>query len=161
MQLVERVRPEQVTLVPDGDEQLTSDHGFDLDHDGERLAPVIQQLKSWGCRVSLFMDPVPRQIEQVRALGADRIELYTETYAQAHARGDFAAVLSQFQDAASAATADGIGINAGHDLNLQNLRDFQIPNLKEVSIGHAFTVDALRFGIPETVRRYLDVLGSA
>ena len=82
-------------------------------------------------------------------------------HAQAHARGDFAAVLSQFQDAASAATADGIGINAGHDLNLQNLRDFRIPNLKEVSIGHAFTVDALRFGIPETVRRYLDVLGSA
>ena len=93
MQLVERVRPEQVTLVPDGDEQLTSDHGFDLDHDGERLAPVIEQLKSWGCRVSLFMDPSPRQIERVRALGADRIELYTETYAQAHARGDFAAVL--------------------------------------------------------------------
>ncbi len=161
MQLVERVRPEQVTLVPDGDEQLTSDHGFDLDHDGERLAPVIEQLKSWGCRVSLFMDPMPKQIERVRALGADRIELYTETYAQAHARGDFAAVLSQFQDAAAAATAHGIGINAGHDLNLHNLRDFQIPNLMEVSIGHAFTIDALRFGIPETVRRYLDVLGSA
>lgn len=97
----------------------------------------------------------------MRALGADRIELYTETYAQAHARGDFAAVLSQFQDAAAAATAHGIGINAGHDLNLHNLRDFQIPNLMEVSIGHAFTIDALRFGIPETVRRYLDVLGSA
>ena len=93
-------------------------------------------------------------------LGADRIELYTEIYARAHERGDFDAVLAQFQEAAAAATASGLGVNAGHDLNLTNLRDFRIPNLLEVSIGHAFTIDALRWGIPETVRRYLETLSA-
>ena len=84
MALVERVRPAQVTLVPDSDDQLTSDHGFDIDKEGERLRPIVQQLKDWGCRVSLFMDPVPEQIALIPSLGADRIELYTETYAEAH-----------------------------------------------------------------------------
>ena len=94
------------------------------------------------------------------ALGADRIELYTESYARAHERGEYEAVLAQFQEAAATATASGLGINAGHDLNLNNLRDFRIPNLLEVSIGHAFSIDALRWGIPETVRRYLETLSA-
>ena len=149
-----------MTLVPDADDQLTSDHGFDIAHDGERLAPVVEKLKSLGCRVSLFMDPDPSQIERIPALGADRIELYTESYAKAHERGEFGAVLAQFQEAAATATASGLGINAGHDLNLNNLRDFRIPNLLEVSIGHAFSIDALRWGIPETVRRYLETLSA-
>ncbi len=160
LQLIEAVRPEQVTLVPDTDDQLTSDHGFDIARDGARLAPVIEKLKSLGCRVSLFMDPEPSQIELIPALGADRIELYTESYARAHERGDFDAVLAQFQEAAAAATANGLGINAGHDLNLTNLRDFRIPELLEVSIGHAFTIDALRWGIPEAVCRYLEALSA-
>ncbi|MBA4693318.1 MAG: pyridoxine 5'-phosphate synthase [Congregibacter sp.] len=160
LQLIEAVRPDQVTLVPDADDQLTSDHGFDIARDGERLAPVIEKLKSLGCRVSLFMDPDPSQIERIPALGADRIELYTESYARAHERGDFDSVLAQFQEAAVVATASGLGINAGHDLNLNNLRDFRIPNLLEVSIGHAFTIDALRWGIPETVRRYIETLSA-
>jgi len=160
VQLIEAVRPDQVTLVPDADDQLTSDHGFDIARDGERLAPVIEKLKSLGCRVSLFMDPEPSQIERIPALGADRIELYTESYARAHERGEYEAVHAQFQEAAAAAAASGLGINAGHDLNLVNLRDFRIPNLLEVSIGHAFTIDALRWGIPETVRRYLETLSA-
>ena len=158
MALIESVRPAQVTLVPDTNDQLTSDHGFDIREDGERLAPVIAQLKRWGCRVSLFMDPSPTQIELVAAVGADRIELYTETYARAHETGKYHDVLRQFQEAAATASAEGLGINAGHDLNLNNLADFQLNDLLEVSIGHAFTIDALRCGIPEAIERYLAVL---
>jgi len=159
--LIESVRPAQVTLVPDANDQLTSDHGFDVRKDGDRLAPVIAHLKRWGCRVSLFMDPSPAQIELVAALGADRIELYTETYARAHEAGDHSAVLRQFQEAAATASAAGLGINAGHDLNLDNLADFQLADLLEVSIGHAFTIDALRRGIPEAIKRYLAVLNTS
>jgi pyridoxine 5-phosphate synthase len=156
--LIERIRPEQVTLVPDGDDQLTSDHGFDITRDGDRLLPVVEQLKGWGCRVSLFMDPDPAQISLVRALGADRVELYTESYARAHERGDFGSSLTQFQEAAAEATLHGLGINAGHDLNLSNLPDFHIDALLEVSIGHAFTIDALRYGVTDAIARYLQAL---
>lgn len=159
--LVEQVRPAQATLVPDADNQLTSDHGFDLSRDGERLAPVIAQLKSWGCRVSLFMDPVPESMAAAAALGADRIELYTEAYADAHKRGNFEAILARYADAALAAREAGLGVNAGHDLNLRNLPDFRIPDLLEVSIGHAFTVDALHLGLKEAVSRYQAALQAA
>ena len=159
MALVGAIRPAQATLVPDTDGQLTSDHGFNLDRDGERLRPIIGQLKDWGCRVSLFMDPDPSAMATAKAIGADRVELYTERYAQAHAAGDFAAVLQAYVETAEAALAVGLGINAGHDLNLNNLPDFVIPGLQEVSIGHAFTVDALSFGIKETIKRYQIALG--
>lgn len=158
--LVEAVRPAQATLVPDADSQLTSDHGFDLERDGERLAPVIATLKGWGCRVSLFMDPNPEHMALAAALGADRIELYTEAYARAHARGDFHDALARYVDAAAAARDCGLGVNAGHDLNRSNLPDFRIPELLEVSIGHAFTVDALSFGIARTVALYREALAS-
>ena len=160
MALVDRVRPTQVTLVPDSDDQLTSDHGFDIQKEGQRLLPIVRQLKDWGCRVSLFMDPVPSQIALIPSLGADRIELYTESYADAHARGEHATVLPLFQSAALAASENQLGINAGHDLNLKNLLDFDIPDLLEVSIGHAFTIDALRMGISSAIHRYVDALGS-
>ena len=156
--LIERIRPEQVTLVPDSNDQLTSDHGFNITRDGDRLLPVVEQLKDWGCRVSLFMDPEPTQIGLARALGADRVELYTETYAVAHARGDFRSSLTQFQEAAAEAALNDLGINAGHDLNLSNLPDFHIDALLEVSIGHAFTIDALRYGVTDAVGRYLQAL---
>lgn len=158
MALVERVRPAQVTLVPDGDQQLTSDHGFDLTQDANRLEPIIQQLKMWGCRVSLFMDPNPETMAMAAAIGADRIELYTESYAVAHRQGDFIGVLDRFKKTAVAAAEAGLGVNAGHDLNLDNLPYFTVTPLLEVSIGHAFTIDALRFGIDEAVKRYLGAL---
>lgn len=150
------VRPTQATLVPDSLDQHTSDHGWDLQRDGSRLRTVIQQLKSVGCRVSLFMDHTSNDFALARELGADRIELYTEPYAVRHARGD-RRVASDFADATRRATDAGLGVNAGHDLNLFNLRDLirAAPQIAEVSIGHALTADALEFGMAETVRRYL------
>ena len=162
--LVRELRPAQCTLVPDGDAQLTSDHGFDLHKDGERLAPLVEELKQLGIRVSLFMDPEPGQMALAAEVGADRIELYTESYARAFATGeDVDAVLARFREAAEAAQAAGLGINAGHDLNLENLPPFcaAIPGLLEVSIGHALTVDALRLGLTEAVRAYQRALGKA
>lgn len=158
MPLVEAIRPAQVTLVPDGDAQLTSDHGFDLRQDSKRLQPIIAQLKSWNCRVSVFMDPDPDQMALAAEIGADRIELYTEAYAVAHAAGNVQSTLMAFVETAIAANEAGLGVNAGHDLNLDNLSDFKIPHLLEVSIGHALTVDALRFGFSESVRRYCRAL---
>ena len=154
--LIQTLRPDQCTLVPDGDAQLTSDHGFDLKADGERLAPVIEQLQSWGVRVSLFMDPEPEQIRLAKQLGSDRIELYTETYAAAcRQANEVERVFRQFYDAAAVASDVGLGINAGHDLDLNNLPRFAgIPGLQEVSIGHALTVDAIRMGFANAIAAY-------
>ena len=148
-------RPTQATLVPDAPEQTTSDHGWDLKKDAERLAPVIEELKQYGCRVSLFMNPLPEMMELAAAIGADRVELYTEPYASAFARGD-ARAAETFALAAKRAGEVGLGVNAGHDLNLQNLGPFlrKVPNVLEVSIGHALIADALEFGLTETVRKY-------
>lgn len=157
MALVERTRPHQCTLVPDGDDQLTSDHGFDLTVSGDSLRPIIAQLKAWNCRISLFMDPDIEQIKLAKALGADRIELYTGPYADAFRSraSNLDALFEQYREAAVAATAMGLGVNAGHDLDLDNLPRFrQIPNLLEVSIGHALTVDSIALGMGEAVRRY-------
>lgn len=163
MALVRELRPAQCTLVPDGDEQLTSDHGFDLSRDGDALAPILDELRSLGVRSSLFMDPVPGQMALAAQAGADRIELYTEAYAQAVAGGgDVEAVFARYRAAAEAALAAGLGVNAGHDLNLDNLPRFAaLPGLLEVSIGHALTADALRMGMPVAVRAYQAALGKA
>jgi pyridoxine 5-phosphate synthase len=157
------VRPDQCTLVPDDPGQLTSDHGWDLARDGERVAPLIEQLTEAGVRVSLFMDPVAENMALAKRAGADRVELYTESYAQAHATGDFAAVLAEFQAAAAAATAAGLGVNAGHDLSQANLGDLlrAIPQIAEVSIGHALVCEALRDGWTPTIQNYLRVIESA
>lgn len=157
--LVQAIGPAQVTLVPDNDQQLTSDHGFNVANDGQRLEPLVKIFKDLGCRVSLFMDPEPTAMATAASLGADRVELYTESYARAHEAGDFEKTLRAFQETAEAAFAAGLGVNAGHDLNLSNLPDFTVPHLDEVSIGHAFTVDALRWGIEETMTRYQRALG--
>lgn len=160
MALVESVQPAQATLVPDGDAQLTSDHGFDLQQDSDRLAPIVEQLQARGIRVSLFLDPEPAQIRLAAELGADRIELYTEAYAQAHKQGHSEAQLQRYWEACVLATELGLGVNAGHDLNLQNLPPFAaIPGLLEVSIGHAFTVDALDVGLTASVAAYQRALG--
>ena len=161
MALVKDIRPAQCTLVPDGDNQLTSDHGFDLKRDGDVVAPLIEELKAMGIRTSLFMDPDPEQIKLAAAVGADRIELYTESYADACKHGgDVEAVYGLFERAAETALECGLGVNAGHDLDLDNLPRFaQLPGLQEVSIGHALTVDAIRLGLATAVRAYQQALG--
>ncbi|MEZ5539866.1 MAG: pyridoxine 5'-phosphate synthase [Pseudomonadales bacterium] len=165
IELVRQSSPHQCTLVPDTDSQLTSDHGFDLQKDGERLQPLIQQLHAIGCRVSLFMDPNCEQISLAKAIGADRIELYTGPYAEAFANQTnnptaWQTLLQQYASATAHAHNIGLGINAGHDLNLQNLPPFvqALPALDEVSIGHALTVDALYNGLPSTVAAYKKAL---
>lgn len=156
LQLVQQARPAQCTLVPDDTAQLTSDHGFDLSVHGEKLKPVIAACHEAGSRVSLFMDADPAQMPLARETGADRIELYTGPYAQAfkkNAKVD--KVFQSFCDAANAALDCGLGVNAGHDLNLNNLPLFaQLPGLLEVSIGHAFTVDCIRMGLANAVLAY-------
>lgn len=161
MALVREVRPAQATLVPDSVDQLTSDHGWDLASAFDRLKPVITELQDIGCRVSLFVDPGCPDLPLVKELGAERIELYTESYArQFEAEDGRPAVLRRYADSAREAQAMGLGVNAGHDLNLENLAAFcgGVPGVLEVSIGHALVADALRFGLPETVRRYLACL---
>jgi len=156
MALVEKVRPTQCTLVPDEPGAFTSDHGWDLTEDFDRLRPIVAQLKSLGSRVSLFMDANPNALDLVVELGANRIELYTEPYASAFAAGDENAA-APYAITAKRAAQLNLGVNAGHDLNLYNLRPFlqQVPSVLEVSIGHALIADALELGLPETIRRYL------
>jgi pyridoxine 5-phosphate synthase len=157
MDFVQQVRPHQVTFVPDSEGQFTSDHGWNFPQDAERLKPLITQAKTWGARVSLFMDPVPEAMAAAKAVGADRVELYTETYASAFGTPSQANVLAAFEATAQAALAVGLGVNAGHDLNRDNLGTFlrAVPGVLEVSIGHALIADALEMGYTETVRAYL------
>jgi len=157
----EHVRPAQATLVPDAREAFTSNHGWNLIEldatSRAALARSVSELKAFGCRVSLFLDPVTEMMPIARALGADRVELYTEPYAAAAATGRTAESLAIYGRAAAAARAAGLGVNAGHDLNLQNLGPFVqgAGPIDEVSIGHALIADALELGMAETVRRYL------
>ncbi|MEO7393058.1 MAG: pyridoxine 5'-phosphate synthase [Ramlibacter sp.] len=157
MDFVRELRPHQCTFVPDSEGQLTSDHGWNLEADGERLKPLIAQAKALGVRVSLFMDPVPEAMSMARACGADRVELYTESYASARGSARHLAVLAGFADAARAAQGAGLEVNAGHDLNQDNLGDFlrAVPGVSEVSIGHALISDALELGYAGAVRAYL------
>ena len=163
MALVERARPAQCTLVPDADGQITSDHGFDFERDGERLRPLIAQLKAWGCRVSLFCDVDAPALERAAEFGADRIEIYTGPYAHAFAAGDAGAALAACVRTAERAQRAGLGVNAGHDLDQCNLGPFlrAVPQVREVSIGHALIGEALYDGLEATVRRYLAVIAGA
>lgn len=161
--LVEQARPQQVTLVPDSNDQLTSDHGFDLRVSAASLKPIIAHLRDLDCRICLFLDPDLDQISRARDLGVDRIELYTGPYAQYwHDPNRRTALFEQYRAAAVHADEVGLGVNAGHDLNLDNLPLFStVPGLLEVSIGHALTVDALRMGMSAAVKAYLTALGHA
>lgn len=161
--IAREVMPQQCTLVPDEPGAVTSDHGWDIDRDGARLRPLIAELKSAGIRVSLFMDPVPTAMAAVRELGADRIELYTEPYARAFGSASERAEVEKYAAAARAAQQAGLGINAGHDLNQQNLPRFLtgVPGVLEVSIGHALVADALEAGLAATVRGYLAAIARA
>lgn len=157
MDFVRQVKPHQCTFVPDSAEQATSDHGWRFPQDAAALAPLVAEARSLGVRVSLFMDPQPEAMAAVRELGADRVELYTETYARAHGTPQQAAVLAGFIATGEAARREGLGLNAGHDLNRANLADFlsAVVGVQEVSIGHALVADALELGLAETVRDYL------
>ena len=147
----------QCTFVPDAMDQATSDHGWQFPQDAAVLAPLISEAQSLGVRVSLFMDPLPAAMRAVRELGAERVELYTESYARAHGTPEHAAVLAGFSATADAALMEGLQLNAGHDLNRDNLIAFlrAVPGVQEVSIGHALITDALELGLGETVRDYL------
>ena len=160
-QLVARKLPvHQVTFVPDGEGQFTSDHGWNFPQDAQRLRPLIVQCRAWGVRVSLFMDAEPGAMAAARAVGADRVELYTEPYAAAWGTSQQGAQLERFAQAARAALDAGLGVNAGHDLNLDNLAAFarKVPGLSEVSIGHALIGDALERGYAGAVEAYLRCL---
>ena len=163
MDFVREIRPHQVTFVPDSEEQFTSDHGWNLPADMARLKPLIDECQQLGVRVSLFMDPQPEAMRSVAELGAERIELYTESFASAFGTPREAEVLAGFTATAHAALAQGLGINAGHDLNQQNLTAFlrAVPGVREVSIGHALVADALETGYAATVRAYLQAIQRA
>ena len=161
LDLVREVRPHQFTLVPDDPGQFTSDHGWDVPANAERLRPLIAEVKSLGVRVSLFMDADPAAIREAAAVGADRVELYTEPYAASFGGPGESEQLEKFVAAARAAHDAGLGVNAGHDLNQKNLPRFllSVPGVLEVSIGHALIADALEEGLPATVRAYLAATG--
>jgi pyridoxine 5-phosphate synthase len=154
MRLVEEVKPAQVTLVPDAPDVLTSNAGWDTIKYKEELTKIISRLKQ-TCRVSVFVEADPEMVKGAKACGADRVELYTESYASEYAQCREKAI-EKFISAAKTANEEGLGLNAGHDLNLDNLRYFQenIPNLLEVSIGHALISDALYFGLEKTIQLY-------
>ncbi|HEX6613200.1 MAG TPA: pyridoxine 5'-phosphate synthase [Rhodanobacteraceae bacterium] len=160
IELVRWARPTQVTLVPDAEGQITSDHGFDLARDAERLEPLVRELNTLGCRVSLFMDTGSKHLDVARRIGAARVELYTGPYARAFAAGDCSDELARCRDTAERALAAGLAVNAGHDLNQRNLGMLKqaIPQLAEVSIGHALIGEALYEGLAVTVRNYLKIL---
>ena len=163
MDIVRQVRPHQATFVPDGEGQFTSDHGWNLAQDGERLRPLIAECQALGVRVSLFMDPQPEAMALACAVGADRVELYTEPYAAAWGHATQAQQLERYRATAQAALEAGLGINAGHDLNRDNLTAFVrgVPGLQEVSIGHALMADALELGYTATVQAYLACIEAA
>jgi pyridoxine 5-phosphate synthase len=163
MDFIRRVRPQQATFVPDSEDQFTSDHGWSFPQDAARLAPLVAECHDLGVRVSLFMDPVPEQMAQARSVGADRVELYTEPYAAAWGTERHAAELERYRAAAQAARDAGLGVNAGHDLNRDNLTDFLrcVPGVLEVSIGHALIADALELGYADTVRAYQACIDAA
>ena len=157
--LVNNVLPKQVTLVPDNNNQLTSDHGWDTINEKDFLTEIVTHFKEKGIRTSVFIDPKIELIEGAKKIGADRIELYTESYAKGFQHNAAKAILP-FSESAKIANELGIGINAGHDLNLKNLNYFKsnIANLLEVSIGHALVSDALLFGMEKTIEKYLHEL---
>jgi pyridoxine 5-phosphate synthase len=161
LDVVRAARPAQCTLVPDEPGQLTSDHGWDLARHAATLRPILADLRAAGIRVSLFVDYDQPDLALARDLGADRVELYTEPYAEHHGTARGREILDGFRAAAARAQAAGLGVNAGHDLNLANLGDFlTIPGILEVSIGHALTVECLEHGVATVIPRYLAIIAA-
>lgn len=159
--LVKLVRPTQVTLVPDSVDQLTSNHGWDTKEHFSLLSDLVSDFTEYGIRTSIFVDANPEMIEYAAKTGTDRIELYTEPYASAYSKSP-ASAIAPFVEAARIAKKNGLGLNAGHDLSLENLAYYheQIPWTDEVSIGHALICDALYYGLQETIKKYKECLVS-
>ena len=162
MGFVKQFKPHQATFVPDSEGQFTSDHGWNPATDTEKLRPLIAEAKASGVRVSLFMDAEPSHMAWAKALGADRVELYTEPFAAAWGTAAQSTQLERFAKAAHAALDAGLGVNAGHDLNRDNLSAFvhHVPGVQEVSIGHALIADALELGYTQTVAAYLSCMAA-
>jgi len=159
LSIVKEVKPDQCTLVPDAPDQITSDHGWNLKKDRKRLTPILRNLQAKGIRVSLFMDTETDQIDIAKEIEADRIELHTEPYARAFGTASEKEVYGQFYHAADHAQSIGLGVNAGHDLNLQNLGLFlTIPGILEVSIGHAIVVESFDYSYEGTLKRYMEII---
>lgn len=162
LQIVRDSRPHQCTLVPDAANQLTSDHGWNLYQHGHWLRDIVTRLKDMGVCVALFLDPDPEQCELAAKTGADRIELYTEAYAAAFASDEKERVWQRYLDTATRAQQVGLGVNAGHDLDLLNLAEFlRIPGILEVSIGHALMVECIEQGMETVIARYLEICSNA
>ena len=162
VELVLDVKPAQCTLVPDLPGQLTSDHGWNIANNEVLLGAVLTRLKNAGIRSSLFLDPSAAEVDLVSNVGADRIELYTESFAETFGQAENEQIFSQFAAAAERAAKLGIGVNAGHDLNLENLPKFlQLPNIIEVSIGHALVVESIQYGVGSVLERYLAICNKA
>jgi pyridoxine 5-phosphate synthase len=162
LQLVAEVRPDQCTLVPDADAQLTSDHGWDCVKHAGFLRDTVGGIKALGVRAAIFLDPDPAQTEPAARTGADRIELYTEAYARSHGTAAANVEFERYRHTAAAAREAGLGLNAGHDLNLRNLEDFlRIPGILEVSIGHALTVECIEQGMNKVVAQYLKICAAS
>ncbi|CAA6806974.1 MAG: Pyridoxine 5'-phosphate synthase (EC [uncultured Thiotrichaceae bacterium] len=162
MALVTKIKPTQCTLVPDSPDQLTSDHGWDLEKEGAFVKRICERLNAEGIRSALFMDPSPAQIKLVPASGAKRIELYTEEYAATYDAPEHEAVFQRYRESAQVAQSLGIDLNAGHDLDLTNLAKFlTIPDILEVSIGHVLTIECIEYGMKDVIRRYLAICDEA
>lgn len=162
LQIVRDSRPHQCTLVPDAANQLTSDHGWNLYQHGPWLSDLVARIKDMGVRVALFLDPDCEQAELAAKTGADRIELYTEGYAAAFVTAEKELVWQRYLATAQRAQQCGLGVNAGHDLDLLNLATFlRIPDILEVSIGHALTVECIEQGMDTVIARYLDICGKS
>ena len=163
MEFVRELRPHQATFVPDSETQSTSDHGWTFPDDAARLRPLIAEAKALGVRVSLFMNPDPDMMAAAKAVGADRVELYTEGYAASRDTSRAGTVLALYAETARAAQAAGLEVNAGHDLSRDNLTDFlrAVPGVREVSIGHAFVADALELGYEAATHDYLRCIAEA
>jgi pyridoxine 5-phosphate synthase len=158
LQLIDVIKPDQCTLVPDGEDQLTSDHGWNFNDHADFVHLVISQINTWGIRTAVFLDPDMEQVAMAAESGSDRIELYTESYAQAWSTSKKDKVLARYFEVALKAQELGLGVNAGHDLDLLNLPAFlTIPGILEVSIGHALTIECIEMGIDQVVGRYLDI----
>lgn len=160
MGFVRQFKPHQATFVPDGEGQFTSDHGWNPSTDTDKLRPLIAECTALGVRVSLFMDAEPSHMAWAKSVGADRVELYTEPFAAAWGTLAQSAQLERFAKASQAALDAGLGVNAGHDLNRENLTAFlkQVPGVQEVSIGHALIADALELGYSATIAAYLNCI---
>lgn len=158
MKIVRETKPDQCTLVPDGVNQVTSDHGWDMTKHQKRISDLAVEIGDYGVRSAVFLDPEIEQVKMVAQTGVDRIELYTEEYASSFATKIQERVLHKYQQASLLAQQLGLGVNAGHDLDSQNLATFlQIPDILEVSIGHVLTIECIQEGMPVVVKRYLDI----